>query len=322
MILAIVLSAIVLLGWGLVTEYFFPPANPPVDQGREAAGRCRSPQPGADARRRFAAPRSATARPCSATTPRVRIETPRLAGSINLKGARDRRSRPHRPQRRPSPAIRRRSACSRPAGTPDAYFGSFGWTGEQRPGCPAPTRSGRPSGARLTPATPVTLSWNNGQGQIFQIRLSIDDGYLFAAEQRVDQPRRTARSRCAPYAWSAGPARRAIPTPGPCHVGPMGVFNGAANYDNDYDDVAEAGAAPLRQPRRLARLHRQLLAGGGHSRPGEQCRRRHSATTAPTNSYQADFVAQPDDRRARHGAATYTSHLFAGAKEVELLDSL
>ena len=26
------------------------------------------------------------------------------------------------------------------------------------------------------------------------------------------------------------------------HVGPMGVFNGAANYDNDYDDVAEAGA--------------------------------------------------------------------------------
>ena len=38
MILAIVLSAIVLLGWGLITETWFPAANPPttkIEKGRE-----------------------------------------------------------------------------------------------------------------------------------------------------------------------------------------------------------------------------------------------------------------------------------------------
>ena len=38
MILAIALSALVILGWGLVSEYWFPAANPPVtkvEKGRE-----------------------------------------------------------------------------------------------------------------------------------------------------------------------------------------------------------------------------------------------------------------------------------------------
>ena len=47
-----------------------------------------------------------------------------------------------------------------------------------------------------------------------------------------------------PTPWSAGSARRTIPTAGPSHVGPMGVFNGAADYDNDFSDVAEARPAP------------------------------------------------------------------------------
>ena len=119
------------------------------------------------------------------------IETPRLAGSINLKGARiddlvltDHRetvARNSPPVRLFSPGRHRPTPISR----------SFGWTGEQGAACPAPTPSGRPSGARLTPATPVTLSWNNGQGQIFQIRLSIDETYLFtrrAARRSIAAP--------------------------------------------------------------------------------------------------------------------------------------
>ena len=86
MILAIVLSALVLLGWGFVAEIWFPTANPPstkVEQGRSVP----VPQPQADP----AADTPAAIRDRQivlAETPRLRIETPRLSGSINLKGAR------------------------------------------------------------------------------------------------------------------------------------------------------------------------------------------------------------------------------------------
>ena len=84
MILAIVLSAIVLLGWGLVTEYFFPVANPPatkIEQGKQVA----LPQPGPGSH----APAAIRDRRIVLTeTPRVQIASSHLAGSINLAGAR------------------------------------------------------------------------------------------------------------------------------------------------------------------------------------------------------------------------------------------
>ena len=35
------------------------------------------------------------------------------------------------------------------------------------------------------PSKPVTLTWNNNQGQGFAIKLSVDDGYLFTVQQSV-----------------------------------------------------------------------------------------------------------------------------------------
>ena len=85
MILAIVLSAIVLIGWSLVSEMWLPTANPPatkVVQGKTVP----VPQPQADP----AADTPAAIRDRAVVigeAPRVAIETPRLRGSINLKGA-------------------------------------------------------------------------------------------------------------------------------------------------------------------------------------------------------------------------------------------
>ena len=86
MILAVVLSAIVLLGWGLVTEYFMPKPNPPaarVEKHAPAARPGTTAQPGAvPAAGSPAAIRALGA--VLAESPRVRIETPRLSGSIIL----------------------------------------------------------------------------------------------------------------------------------------------------------------------------------------------------------------------------------------------
>ena len=64
------------------------------------------------------------------------------------------------------------------------------------------------------------------------------------------------------------------------HVGPMGFFDGKANYDIDWDTLDEAGRErrAIRQPRRLARLHRQILAG--RARPCRQRADRPRASAA------------------------------------------
>ena len=320
MILAIALSVIVLLGWGLVTEYIMPPANPPaakVEKGRQTpAGQPGSvAQPGSVP----AADSPAAIRDLGtvlAATQRVRIETPRLAGSINLHGARidDLVLTDHRQTvARNSPPVRLFS----PAGTRDAYFGSFGWSGE-RGQVPGATTVWQADGERLTPATPVTLSWNNGQGQTFQIRLSIDENYLIQSRQRVEN-RGQGAVAVRPYALVSrvGPSRD--PDTWTMHVGPMGVLNGSANYDNDYDDVAEAGA------------HRFTSRGGWVGFTDtywlaavipDQASNVDAAIVhnRATNSFQAEFVAEP--KVVQPGtAATFTSHMFAGAKEVGLLEA-
>ena len=235
MILAVVLSAIVLFGWNFVSERWFPAANPPVTKvvdGKQvpvepkAAPVANSPTAIKDRKAALA------------ESPRVAIASPRLAGSINLKGARIDDlvlTRERETIAANSPPIRLFS----PAGAPGAYFSGFGWTG-QGAAVPGPTTVWTASGATLTPATPITLSWNNNQGQIFQIVFAVDDAYLFTVEQRVVNQGAGAVG-VRPFSLVS----RVGPSPDPdswtAQVGPVGVFNGIADYGNNWSDVATDG---------------------------------------------------------------------------------
>ncbi|HWH22745.1 MAG TPA: membrane protein insertase YidC, partial [Allosphingosinicella sp.] len=181
MILAIVLSALVLFGWSFIAERYFPTANEPstkVVDGKQVPVAKPQADPAADA------PQALRQREqVIAETPRVAIKTPRVQGTINLKGARidDLVLTTHRESLgKDSPPIRLLS----PGGAPGAYFASFGWTGQGMQ-LPGPDTVWKASGNQLTPQSPVTLSWTNGQGQRFDIKLSVDDGYMFTAEQIV-----------------------------------------------------------------------------------------------------------------------------------------
>ena len=131
LILAVVLSALVLLGWSLGREQLFPDRQPAEHQGRErqaaAAARSRRRSP---ARRRAegaAEPR----RRCSARPRASGSRRRRSQGSINLKGAQiDDLSlvRQRETIAKNSPPVRLLS----PLGAPGAYFASFGWTGAGR----------------------------------------------------------------------------------------------------------------------------------------------------------------------------------------------
>src|SRR3990170_1509430 len=85
MILAVVLSALVLIGWSMLSDRLLPTAGPQTQ--RVENGKVEPvPQPQADPT--ADQPRSLRRREAVlAETPRVQIRTPSLEGSLNLKGA-------------------------------------------------------------------------------------------------------------------------------------------------------------------------------------------------------------------------------------------
>ena len=311
MILAIVLSALVLLGWSFLSERFIPTANPPstkVVDGKQVP----LPKPLADP----AADSPAAIRDrrvVLAETPRLRIETPLLRGSINLRGARidDLLLLKHREGlAKSSPPIRLFS----PSGARDAYFASFGWTGEGVL-LPATDTVWTASGTRLAPGQSVTLSWNNGRGQIFQIKLAVDDGYMFSAQQVV--------ANAAPSAIAVRPfslISRATPSADPSswttHVGPVGVFNGAANYNFTFDDLQEEGDQRFSSTRGwLGFTDKYWLAA---VIPDQRTSVEAGFLRGRTGGFQA--IETPAPAIVGPGKiARYDSRLFAGAKEVKLL---
>ncbi|MGE0178465.1 MAG: membrane protein insertase YidC [Sphingomonas sp.] len=315
MILAVALSVLVLLGWGLVSETWFPTANPPttkVEKGRSVP----LPQPNADPA--ADSPRATRDRAIVlAETPRIRVETPRLSGSINLRGARidDLVLTTHSETiAANSPPVRLFS----PAGAAGAYFGQFGWTGQGGLQAPGPDTLWQASGQRLTPTTPVTLSWNNGRGQIFQIRLSVDDAYLFSAEQRVIN-RGAGPIAVQPFALvSRAGASRDLDS-WTMHVGPVGVFNGAANYDNNFSTVSEAGVITRQSSGGWLGFTDTYWLTAVIPDQGEtvEASFRHNRAT---DAFQADYQMRPAILPAGQMLRT-TSHIFAGAKEVTLLDA-
>ena len=71
----------------------------------------------------------------------------------------------------------------------------MGWTGAQAPG---PRTQWTADGARLTPTTPVTLSWDNGAGQVFRRSFTVDDNYLFTIGHSLENNGEAAFT-AAPY---------------------------------------------------------------------------------------------------------------------------
>jgi YidC/Oxa1 family membrane protein insertase len=311
MILAIALSALVLIGWTFISERYFPTASPPVTktvEGKQVALPQPNADPGADT------PLAARERQAAAAGPRLPIETPRLKGSINLRGARidDLVLTTHRESLAPnSPAIRLLS----PGGTRDAYFASFGWTGEGM-SLPGADTVWTPRGNGLAPGRPLLLSWDNGQGQVFEIELSVDDAYLFTIKQSVAN-RGTGTVAAKPYSLISRAKASKDPDSWTMHVGPVGVFDDAANYDWNYTELAEEGDQRFRSTGGWIGFSDKYWLTAlvpDQQAPIEAAMRRGAG-----GGFQLDLAAVPSLIPPGR-AASQQSHLFAGAKEVQLLD--
>ena len=268
MILAVVLSAIVLFGWSFVSERFFPTANPPVTK-IENGHQVPTPQPQAGpASNAPAAVRDRAV--VLRESPRVAIRTPRLAGSINLTGARidDLVLTTERETIEPnSPPIRLFS----PAGAPGAYFAGFGWTGQ---GVARPRPHLRLAGERR----PVDAG-DAGDLELEQqpgpdLRNPALGRRRLSVHRRATgrEPRRRRGRRPALLLGQPGrPLARSRHLDRPCRADRR--VQRQCRLRQQLERHRHRRPAQLRQPGRLARLHRQILAGRDRPRSGEQCRR-------------------------------------------------
>ena len=251
--MAILLTGIILFGWPMLMEQFFPDMankNEVVEQNNapandQASGNAASPAivPATGNTEISTGAASDKIRPLAEVlreNPRILIETPRVKGSINLKGGRidDLTLTDHSvDMSKDSKPVRLFS----PSGTENAYFSRFGWAGEGV-AVPDDNTIWSPDGSKLTPETPVTLKWSNETGQTYTIKLSIDSDYLITAEQSITNRGENAIA-LKPYSLinrkrDLDNIPREEASTWTIHSGPIGVYEGAANYDVDYENLA------------------------------------------------------------------------------------
>ncbi len=310
-VLFAVLAALILFGWPLVQNRFFPTANPPVTKVEDGKSKP-LPQPQADP-----AADSPTAIRDRATvlagSPRIAIETPRVRGSLNLKGGRidDLVLVRHKETiAKNSPPIRLLS----PSGTADAYFAAFGWSGQ---GVTAPPADAvwQATGAKLTPATPVTLETRSGS-QVYRMTISVDDGYMFTVRQSLLNAG-TAPVQAATYGLLSRRAAPADKDTWTIHSGPIYEAGGGVKFDVDYKHVDEAVQKFTTPGGWLGFTDHYWLTA---LVPDQGAPHEIAFRNAGDSRHQADFRPTAPVTIAPGQAATQTARFFAGAKEVDILD--
>jgi YidC/Oxa1 family membrane protein insertase len=322
-ILAVLLTALILFGWDAAVKYFYPQAGKPRPaatapaDASASAGAAHPARPTREGGLTSADDIALEARDLKtelAAPTRVPVDAPGLSGSINLAGGLidDLSTRRHRA------TIEKGSGPARvfsPPGTPAQHFAQFGWVGQGGVEAPSPTAIWTaPAGARLTPQTPVTLTWSNAAGQIFTITYAIDKDYMITATQHVVN-RGAAPVTVRPFALINRTDRTASLDTFQIHSGPIGAFDSRVSFDTNYSDVRKAGSVPAEGRTDWLGFTdiywlSALIPDGGAAAGGFRA--------LEPGIYRADLLYR-DVVVGPGQAFTRTTRLFAGAKESEVL---
>jgi YidC/Oxa1 family membrane protein insertase len=329
--LAIALSILVIVGW----QYFF--AQPQFEKTRqtqaELAKPATLPAPGSpDA---IPAP-SPTAPPqggvtpsapapgaqltraeALAASPRVKLDSKSLSGSIALKGARidDVSLKAYRETTDPnSPIITLLS----PSGGPSPFYAELGFVGGKA--LPRFDTLWTADGDVLSEAKPLTLTYDNEQGLVFHRTIAVDDRYMFTVTDTVENKGAEPVTLNA-YALVSRHGKPQTSGYSVLHEGMVGVIGDSGVQELTYDGIEKE-----------TRAQKSLSGVGGwlgftdkywaavivpdQKEPFEG---RFSANGTAAKTYQTDALT-PAQTVAPGASATVMTRVFAGAKESQLLD--
>ena len=331
LLLAIVLSVAILFSFQFIFEKFLPHPPPPAKTAEQT-------NPTAQPSTNAAVPGTAAEAPASGTAPagvgaaalaetreaaiasqpRIKIDTPRLHGSIALIGGRIddlTLATYHETVDPKSPEV----VLLWPTGTQDPYFAQFGWAdapGLKLPG--ADTKWTAPDGAVLTPGHPVVLTWDNGAGLIFTRTISVDENYMFKLDDRVKNTGASDVS-LTPYGLISRTGTPHVLGYYILHEGLIGDLGGSlkevkyASLGADKpDDFTSTGGW-------LGFTDKYWLTAlvPDQDKP-IKVQFRHTIDANKVDRYQTDYVGTALNVPAG-GEASTAARFFAGAKEFDLL---
>ena len=250
--------------------------------------------------------------------PRVTISTPSLYGSINLTGGGidDLSLVRYRETLDPaSPEI----VLLIPKGAEKAYYAEFGWVAGNGQPVPGPETPWRAGGDTLSPETPVTLTWDNGQGLKFSRTYAVDGDYMFTVTQKV---KNSGNKPAILYPYGLLSRRGTPEVTGfyILHEGLMGVFGGTLE-EIDYDEIQDQGQVKqTAQGGWIGITDKYWLAALVPDQKVKGNSRFTYRKESGDDLYQVDYLSDPV-MVAPGGTGESRNLLFAGAKEVTVIDA-
>src|SRR5277367_4982625 len=337
-ILAVVLSGFVLLAW----QYFYNvpqmekqraqsqiqaelAKQAPVDSTTTPATGPQTNAPPAPASNLPAASPAAAApivnrETAIAATARVKIDTPSLSGSISLKGARidDLSLVKFRDTVDPtSPAI----VLYSPSNTAAPYYAEFGWvpaTGSTARIPDQNTMWAQEGSGSLSPSTPVTLKYDNGDGLTFRRTIAIDDRYLFPIRDAVSNVG-NAPVTLYPFALISRHGAPQVSGYYILHEGLIGYLGDHGLQEYAYKKIDDAKSVSFKVTDGWLGITDKYWASALLPDTNAQLQARFSSNLVGTaRTYQTDYLEDPQTI-AIGGTGSANARLFAGAKEVSVV---
>ena len=246
--LAIALSALIMIGFQWWSASQRPPEETlTAEQQKAAQTKPGTPStPSAPAAPGMAVPvpggadstaqQAEVLRKALAASPRLKIISPRLRGSISLVGARfddlilnDYRETIEEGSKNISLLL--------PFGSANPYYADFGWVSADTK-TPDAATVWTVNNQTLAPRSPVSLSWQNTDGVKFIQDISLDDNYMFTVKQRVVNSG-SKLVTVFPFGRISRTGTPEITDFYILHEGLLGVFDGVLK-EIDYDEIQES----------------------------------------------------------------------------------
>ncbi len=259
-----------------------------------------------------------------AATKRVKIETPSLAGSVNLTGAQLddlHLVQYHETVDTSSPQV----TLLKPSGTANAYFVEQGFlpaTG-QTPKLPnSKTEWQADAGAVLNQDKPLTLTWDNGEGLKFTRQITLSDDYLFTVKDTVANSGAAAID-LFPFARVQ---RQDLP-----EAGTYSFFEGALGVQNrgleehSYDSLKKTPGVAVKISNTGGWLGFTDKYWSTVLIPPSDLKVDSAYQNIKNPSrevFQADYVATTAVSVPAGGNASFEDHVYAGAKLVNKLNDI